>query len=147
MSYCTNCGTKLQEGQSFCAECGARISGESPVVKPIPSVEVKSGLTSNAAAEGSSEAALQKLVALKAQLPLPAKDSSKKILIAYCDGIPSRRGSLRSQESSYFGYRVKQQARATLDNLEGKSNKTSGKSASGDESGPTHTEGSDRFTR
>ena len=29
MTYCTNCGTKLQEGYEFCPECGQAVSNNS----------------------------------------------------------------------------------------------------------------------
>jgi outer membrane protein OmpA-like peptidoglycan-associated protein len=124
MSYCGNCGILIQEGQSFCSNCGARVGGDTPTAGPTPS----------APAQQSSEAALQKLVMLKAQTPPPAKGSGKKILIAVL--IVFLVGAIAAVAGVvYVGYRVKQKASAALDNMEGKAGKTSGQSGSGDGSG------------
>jgi outer membrane protein OmpA-like peptidoglycan-associated protein len=127
MSYCANCGTKIQDGQSFCSSCGAAIA----------SAELQ-GERAADGAQRSSEVALQKLATLKAQLPPPAKRSGKKVLIAvlalFLLGTIAAAGGL-----VYFEYRVKQKASAARDTLEGRTSKTSGETGSGDESGP-HTE-------
>ena len=37
MSFCPNCGTKLNDGVKFCTECGTRVSAQVPV-DPVPPV-------------------------------------------------------------------------------------------------------------
>ena len=38
--FCTNCGTKLEDGQRFCSNCGARVGGADPApAKPVEPVE------------------------------------------------------------------------------------------------------------
>jgi outer membrane protein OmpA-like peptidoglycan-associated protein len=135
MSYCENCGTPIQEGQSFCSGCGARIGGDSPSAGPHPNTPVQSVFPTNAAPQQSSEATLQKLVTLKAQAPSPAKGSGNKILIAVLavflvGAIAAVAGVV------YVGYREKQKANTALDNLEGKSgaHKVTGEAGSGDSS-------------
>lgn len=120
MGYCGDCGIHINEGQSFCAECGAPVggnnaTGHSPATEQAQSAPVHAPLP-----HSSSDAALPKLGALKAQEPRAAKSSSKKILIAVfaiflIGAIAAVAGVV------YVGYRVKQKASAALDTLGGKS--------------------------
>jgi outer membrane protein OmpA-like peptidoglycan-associated protein len=127
MTYCTSCGTQIQEGQNFCAECGAPVAGGS--LGPQTSM----GPTSSTAAQQRSEAVLQKLATLKAQVPPPATGSGAKILIAVL--VVFIVGAIATVAGVvYVGYRVKQRASAALDNFEGKSGtrKVTGRTGSGD---------------
>ena len=36
MSFCPNCGTKLNNGVKFCTECGAKVAVQTPVEAPAP---------------------------------------------------------------------------------------------------------------
>ena len=123
MSYCGNCGTLIQEGQSFCSGCGARAGGDNPA----------GGSTPSAPAQQNSEAALQKLATLKAQSAPASKSAGKKILVVVL-GVFLVAAIAAVAGVVYVGYRVKQKATAALDNLEGKSgpNKTTGHSGSSD---------------
>jgi outer membrane protein OmpA-like peptidoglycan-associated protein len=135
MTYCTNCGTQIHKGQSFCPECGTPVGADasdaqSKITPAQPSVD---------APLASSEAALQKLATLKAQEQPSAKGSGGKILIAFL-AILLLGGIAAVAGVAYFGYRVKQKASAALDGLEGKSTKTSSSSQAGSgESGGTHS--------
>src|SRR5689334_8264960 len=111
MSYCGNCGTQIQEGQTFCGSCGA------PVSEPnAPAQQPTEMSTNSTAARQSSEAVLQKLATLNAQAAPSTKSSRKKILIAVLaiflvDAI----GAVASVV--YVGYRGKQKTSAAMDNL------------------------------
>src|SRR5579859_2195828 len=111
MIYCTSCGTQIQEGQNFCAGCGAPVTGGS--LGPRTSM----GPTSSTAAQQRSEAVLQKLATLKAQVPPPATGSGAKILIAVL--VVFIVGAIAAVAGAvYVGYRVKQKATAALSKLE-----------------------------
>ena len=132
MTYCTNCGTQIQEAQGFCPECGTPIGADASGTEPTTTPAVQ---PSGDGAPAGSEAALQKLAALKAQEPPPAKDSGKKILIAVLAVFLV--GAIAAVAAVvYVGYRVKQKASAALDNLEGKPGtiKATGQAGSGDSS-------------
>ena len=137
MSYCTNCGTQVQQGQSFCSGCGSRFAGENseaPVVSPSTHPTVAAGTE----AQSKSDAALQKLLELKAQSPLPAKSSGKTLLVGVF--VVVLVGAIAAVAGvAYLGYRVKQKASAALDNLEGdaSTHKVTGQSGTGDSSKPT----------
>ncbi len=133
MSYCGNCGTQIQDGQDFCAGCGAAVRGDALAAQPVAPVQLSSSEV--AGGPQSSEAALQKLAALKAQSLPPPKSSGKKILMAVLavllvGAIVAVAGVV------YFGYRVKQKASAALNNLESESgvHKVMGQAGSGDSS-------------
>jgi len=115
MSYCGNCGTQIQEEQTFCGSCGAPISEPN-----APTQQSTEASIEKTATQQSSEVALQKLATLKAQEPPPTKSPGKKILIAVLaifliGAIAAVAGVV------YIGYRAKQKAIAALDNLESKS--------------------------
>ena len=138
MSYCANCGTETQEGQSLCSGCGAMVTGENPTLGSIPSVEAQSAPTGGTAAQRNSEAALQKLTTLKAQSPPPARNSAKKILttllvVFLVGAITAVAGAV------YLGYRAKQKTSAALDNLQDKASDTTSQSGLGG-AGESHSE-------
>ena len=127
MTYCTNCGTQIQEGQSFCPECGTPVGAAPSSAQPTTASATQ---PSGDAVPTSSDAALQKLAILKAQEPPPSKGSGSKILITLLvvflvGGIAVVAGVV------YVGYRVKQKASAALDGLEGKASKSSAQSGDG----------------
>ncbi len=136
MSYCGNCGTPIQEGQSFCSGCGARAGGDNPAAGYTPIDPAQSAPAGSTAPHQSSEEILQKLATLRAQETPPAKSSGKKTLIVVL--IVFLIGAIAAVAGvAYVGYRVKQKASAALDGLEGKSNQTSSsvQAGSGDGSG------------
>lgn len=110
MSYCGNCGTKINEGQSFCASCGASVSGDLSAAEHSATVRV--------AVQPSSDAMLQRLATLKAQTPPPAKSSGKTILIAVL-AVILLGGIAVVGGLAYIGYRVKRRATAAFDKLDG----------------------------
>lgn len=126
MTYCTNCGTKIQEGENFCVSCGTAVTVPSGPVSAAGEATEQAAVSP----QQSSEAALRKLAALRAQAPPPAK-SSRRIVIAVLavflvGAIAAVAGVV------YVGYRVKQKASSALDDLEGKSRarKVTGKAGS-----------------
>jgi hypothetical protein len=139
MSYCSNCGTKLTEGQDFCPRSGTEGRGSTATVshtgqEPVtPSahapVAVFPGIPSANATD--SEASLQKLAALRAEAPPPAKKSGSKILIPILLFILFFAIAVISG-GVYIAYRVKQKATAALHQLE-----------TGDSSGNNHIARSD----
>lgn len=115
MGYCGNCGTQIEEGQTFCGNCGAQVSERN-----APAQQPTEMSTDGTAAQQSSEADFQKVAALNAQAPPPPKSSGNKILIVVLavflvGAIVAVAGVV------YVGYRVKQKASTELDNLDGKS--------------------------
>ncbi len=122
MSFCSNCGTQIVEGQQFCSNCGTA-AGAGPVVPTAPLQVDRSGT------------ALQVPPAVSPQAP-PAKSSGSKILIVillilFFGGAAVVGGVI------YVGYRVKQKATAALSNLENDGNKksSSSKGSSGNSDG------------
>jgi len=137
MSYCTNCGTQIQQDQAFCSGCGSRLAGENSEA-PALSVSTHPTVAAATDAQSRSDAALQKLVELKAQSPLPAKNSGKKLLVGVF--VVLLVGAIAAVAGvAYLGYRVKQKASAALDNLEGQASthNITGQSGSGDSGKPT----------
>ena len=131
MTYCTGCGTPIQDNQNFCAGCGTVLGGANPADQMSADTSSNVGTF----APQTSEATLRKLATLKAQAQPPAKNSGKKILIAVLavflvGAIAAVAGVV------YVGYRVKQKASAALDKFEGNADahKTTGKAGSGDSS-------------
>lgn len=39
--YCTECGYKIEDGQSFCTNCGARLRQDAPAFVPAPIAPVE----------------------------------------------------------------------------------------------------------
>lgn len=133
MRYCGNCGTQIQDGQDFCAGCGAAVRGDALAAQPVAPAQLSSSEV--AGVPQNSEAALQKLAALKAQSLPPPKSSGKKILMAVLAVLLV--GAIAAVAGVvYFGYRVKPKASAALNNLESESgvHKVMGKGGSGDSS-------------
>ncbi len=124
MSYCANCGTQLSSDQRFCAGCGTPVAAAgSPQASNLQ--EQPAQVSSAGASPSNSEAALQKLAALNAPSRPPAKNSSKKILIAILavillGGIAAVGGVV------YIGYRIKQKAHAALNKPEERDNGSTG---------------------
>ncbi len=132
MSYCTKCGTEIQEGQSFCVGCGARVGDDTSPAQPAVAVP-----TANAPVSQNSEATLRKLAELKTQAQPPAK-SSRKILIAVLAVVLV--GAIAAVAGVvYVGYRVKQKASQALDNFEGKSDAGNATGKSGADSGKSNS--------
>lgn len=135
MSFCSNCGTQIQEGQGFCSQCGARVGEDSSAAAPKASPEISpaAGAVPVAPnAQANSDTAPQKLAALNAQAPPPKGSGKKIIIVALVVFLLGAIGVVAGVV--YVGYRVKQKASAALDNLEGKSgeHKSSGGSGSSD---------------
>src|ERR1700732_2212475 len=123
MSYCANCGTQLEAGQKFCANCGTPVPEENEAAQltaadpGVASTAVSAEASfAPTAQQTSSDAALQKLKELKANLPV-RKRSSKKILtvtaIAILMGGVAAIGAV-----VYVGSRPKQSASTALNKLQ-----------------------------
>jgi outer membrane protein OmpA-like peptidoglycan-associated protein len=138
MSYCGNCRTQIGEGQSFCASCGASVSEAN-----APAQQPAEARTDSTAPPQSSEAALQKLVTLRAQTSPPTKSSGKKILIAVL--VVFLAGAIAVAGVVYVRYRVNQNASAALDNLEGNSDahKVTGQAGPRDTNEPSQRKSGD----
>jgi outer membrane protein OmpA-like peptidoglycan-associated protein len=131
MSFCANCGRQIYEAQSFCAACGTSLVGngldqQQTAAQPPPPSD-------GPGMQPGRNATLQKLRMLESQTLPPPNNSGKKILIAVLavfivGAIAAVAGVV------YVGYRVKQKARAALNNFEGKSavDKATGQAGSTD---------------
>jgi outer membrane protein OmpA-like peptidoglycan-associated protein len=117
MSFCSNCGTQIAEGQQFCSNCGTPVGATAVIPSMLP--------------QSGSVPVVQNPAAVRTPVAA-AKGSGSKLLIVillilFLGGIAVVGGVV------YVGYRVKQKASAALSDLENDGDKKSsaGRGSSG----------------
>ena len=132
MSYCGNCGTQIQDGQDFCAGCGAAVRGDALAAQPVAPVQLSSSEVAGGpqSSEPIAEARCPQSAVAASSEKFRQEDSDGSACSFTGWAIVAVAGVV------YFGYRVKQKASAALNNLESESgvHKVMGQAGSGDSS-------------